>query len=83
MMQAVRGIYRSGIVELLEEPNVVGDAEVVVTFLTAGSTLEIGEDSVEPAQLAIRENAPPLDDFEPIVPAKPIRLSDLVLEDRK
>jgi hypothetical protein len=83
MMQAVRGVYRSGVVELLEKPNVVGDAEVVVTFLTAGSTLEMGEDSMEPAQLAITENAPPLDEFEPIVPANPIRLSDLVLEDRR
>jgi hypothetical protein len=47
--------------------------------LAAGSSLEIGEDSVEPAQRAITEDGPPLDDFEPIVPAKPICLSDLVL----
>lgn len=83
MMQAVRGIYRDGVVELLEKPSVAGDAEVVVTFLTAGSTFEMGEDMGEPIPGSIAEDATPLDDFEPIVPAKPLRLSDLVLEDRR
>lgn len=31
---------------------------------------------------ATLENAGPLEDFEPIVPVKPVSLSDLVLEDR-
>jgi hypothetical protein len=81
MMRAVRGIYRDGVVELLEEPNVSGEAEVVVTFLRAVGTIEIDEDLGAP-QRSITEDAPPLDDFEPIVPATPVRLSDLVLEDR-
>lgn len=55
MMQTVRGIYRGGMVELLEEPVGVATAEVMVT--------------------SFAEDAEPLDDFEPIVPAKPVRLS--------
>jgi hypothetical protein len=82
MMQAVRGIYRHGVVELLERPAIAGEAEVVVTFLTTGSPLETGDDREELA-LELQEGAPPLDDFEPIVPAKPTLLSDIVLEDRR
>jgi hypothetical protein len=41
------------------------------------------EDTEELEQAAIVEDARPLDDFEPVVPAKPIRLSELVLEDRR
>lgn len=83
MMQAVRGIYRGGVVELLEKPSVPGDADVVVTFLTPGSAAENEEDLEELPVGSITEDAAPLDDFEPIVPAKPVRLSDLVLEDRR
>lgn len=43
---------------------------------------EIGNDMEEPAP-DFAEDAPPLDDFEPIVPAAPGRLSDIVLEDRR
>jgi hypothetical protein len=78
MMHAVRGIYRGGVVELLERPEVAGDAEVVVTFLREVASAT-GEAIVE---AVTAENALPLDDFEPIVPMKPIRLSDLVLEGR-
>jgi hypothetical protein len=86
MMHAVRGIYRGGVVELLEKPFEVGEAEVVVTFLTStaaalGELADDGELAEEALDLA--EDAPPLDDFEPIVPAKPFSLSDLVLEDRR
>lgn len=83
MMQAVRGIYRGGVVELLEQPSVSGDADVVVTFLTPDSAFDDGEDLAELRSGSIAEDAAPLDDFEPIVPAKPIRLSELVLEDRR
>lgn len=76
MMHAVRGIYRGGVVELLERPEVAGDAEVVVTFLRELASSATGEE-VAP------EGAQPLDDFEPIVPMKPVRLSDLVLEGRE
>ena len=58
-------------------------ARVVVTFLTMNGALEVGEDFAGLAPDSITENAPPLDDFEPIVPATPVRLSDLVLEDRR
>ncbi len=75
-MQAVRGVYRGGIVELLETPDVSGEVEVVVTFLGAaeGSTKE---DVVMPAKGRV------LDDFEPIVPRKSVSLSDLVSEGRE
>lgn len=79
MMHAVRGIYRGGVIELLEAPEVSGDAEVVVTFLRELASSATGDVLVE-AETA--ENAQPLDDFEPIVPMKPVRLSDLVLEGR-
>jgi hypothetical protein len=79
MMRAVRGIYRGGVVELLERPDVAGDAEVVVTFLGEVASSATDEAIVE-AMTA--ENAQPLEDFEPIVPMKPVRLSDLVLEGR-
>jgi hypothetical protein len=65
------------------EASVPDDAEVVVTFLTAGSRFETSEDMEEPVPGSFAEDAPPLDDFEPIVPVQPVRLSDLVLEDRR
>lgn len=79
MMHAVRGIYRGGVVELLETPEVAGDAEVVVTFLREVASLDTAEAIIE---AVTAENAQPLEDFEPIVPMKPVRLSDLVLEGR-
>jgi hypothetical protein len=84
MMQAVRGIYRRGVIELLETPATIGEAEVevVVTFLTAGGPPE-SDDDPEALALDLKEDALPLDDFEPIVPAKPTQLSDFVLEDRR
>lgn len=79
MMHAVRGIYRGGVIELLESPEVAGDAEVVVTFLRELTSSVTGEAA---ALLGPEESAQPLDDFEPIVPMKQVRLSDLVLEGR-
>jgi hypothetical protein len=81
-MQAVRGIYRGGVVELLEKPAGVAVADVVVTFLPAGGTLDRSEEADEQDAVSFSEAAAPLDDFEPIVPAKPVCLSDIVLEDR-
>lgn len=37
MLQSVEGIYRNGKVELLENPNCIEDAKVIVTFLTSTS----------------------------------------------
>lgn len=79
MMHAVRGIYRGGVIELLESPDVAGDAEVVVTFLRELTSSVTGEELPMPASA---ESTEPLDDFEPIVPIKDVRLSDLVLEGR-
>jgi hypothetical protein len=76
MMQAVRGVYRGGVVELLEKPEISGEVEVVVTFL--GSAIE----SLA-GQIVAPDEPGGLEDFEPIVPQKPILLSDLVLEGRE
>jgi hypothetical protein len=81
MMQAVRGIYRGGVVELLEKPAGVAEAEVVVTFLPASGDMAEEADATDAVSFA--EDAVPLDDFEPIVPAKAVRLSDFVLADRR
>lgn len=82
MMQAVRGIYRDGVVELLEKPAVTGDAEVVVTFLSVVESYEDPADQdTHPPVYA--EDAPGLDDFEPFAPAQPHELSDIVLEERR
>ena len=83
MMQAVRGVYRSGAVELLEKPAGVAEADVVVTFLPARGGLALSEDDDAQDAMAFAEDAAPLDDFEPIFPAKPGRLSNIVLEGRR
>ncbi len=76
MMHAVRGIYRGGVVELLESPEISDEAEVVVTFLSDAS-------SWTDAPFVNDERPQVLDDFEPIVPTSAIRLSAIVLEDRE
>jgi hypothetical protein len=81
MMQAVRGIYRGGVVELLERPADVAVADVVVTFLPANEAAGAEVDALDAESFA--EDAAPIDDFEPIAPAGAVRLSDLVLEDRR
>lgn len=76
MLHAVRGIYRGGVIELLERPDVADNVEVVVTFL--------GELTSSPAaEPSLDQNGPLLEDFEPIVPLKPVSLSDLVPEGRE
>ncbi len=40
MLKAVQGIYRDGKVELLETPDDVKEARVIVTFLPTGSGQE-------------------------------------------
>jgi hypothetical protein len=81
MMQAVRGIYRGGVVELLEKPADVAVADVVVTFLPANEAATAEVDAWDAESFA--EDAAPIDDFEPIAPAGAVRLSHLVLEDRR
>jgi hypothetical protein len=83
MMQAVRGIYRGGVVELLERPADVAVADVVVTFLPANEAAGAGAEVDALDAESFAEDAAPIDDFEPIAPAGAVRLSDLVLEDRR
>lgn len=41
------------------------------------------DEGLDASAIELKEDAPPLDDFEPIVPAKAVPLSDMVLEDRR
>ncbi len=52
---------------------------MVVTFLRELASSAAGEAVVDGLTA---ESPRPLDDFEPIAPMKPVRLSDLVLEGR-
>lgn len=54
----------------------------MVTFLTPGGPFE-ADDDLEGLATELREDASPLDDFEPIVPAQPGLLSEIVLEGRR
>ena len=83
MMKAVQRTYRSAVVDLLEQPNVIGPVDVVVASSTMNATAATAQGFVELPPASIAQTAPPLDDFDPLVPAQPIRLSDLVLEDRR
>jgi hypothetical protein len=49
--KTVEGIYRDGKVELLETPNDVDEARVLVTFLPEG-TVNLSERGIEKAQAA-------------------------------
>jgi hypothetical protein len=54
--KTVEGIYRDGKVELLEKPNNVGEARVIVTFLDEGivNLFERGIDEEAAANLRAR-----------------------------
>ncbi len=57
-----------------------------MTFLSPGVPLAAGlatDERVEEFAGELREGASPLDDFEPITPAQPGLLSDIVLEGRR
>jgi len=56
MLKSVEGIYRDGKVELLEMPDDVGEARVIVTFLPEGRVdlLARGIDEKQAAELRAR-----------------------------
>lgn len=51
MSKTVEGIYRDGRVELLEQPDDIDEARVIVTFLSEG-TVNLAERGVTEAQAA-------------------------------
>jgi hypothetical protein len=60
MLKSVEGIYRDGKVELLEKPQDVGEARVIVTFLTDHDVIDLrarGIDEVQAAGLRARLRA--------------------------
>ena len=56
MLKSVKGVYRNGLVELLEPPPHGGDGQVIVTFLDSGSVplSERGIDETQAADLRHR-----------------------------
>lgn len=59
MLKSIEGVYRDGKVELLELPDDVGEARVIVTFLPAGSVdlRARGVDEKQAAELRARLQA--------------------------
>ncbi|MEN3336030.1 MAG: hypothetical protein V7641_5395 [Blastocatellia bacterium] len=56
MLKSVEGIYRDGRVELLETPEGIDEARVIITFLSAGKVdlRERGIDELQAADLRAR-----------------------------
>jgi len=51
MLKSVEGIYRDGKIELLEEPDGVNEARVIITFLPAGA-IDLRDRSIDENQAA-------------------------------
>ena len=51
MLKSVEGIYRDGRVELLEMPEGIGEARVIVTFIPAGN-VDLRERGIDESQAA-------------------------------
>lgn len=52
MLQSVEGIYRNGKVELLETPNGMDGAQVIVTFLTTPDSVDLSSRGINQEQAA-------------------------------
>ncbi len=50
MLKAVKGVYRNGKVELLEQPSGVEGAAVLVTFLAEGTDIDLRSRGIDEAQ---------------------------------
>lgn len=60
MLKSIEGIYRDGRIQLLEEPEGVNEARVIVTFVQLNGAIDLGErgiDEKEAANLRARLNA--------------------------
>jgi hypothetical protein len=52
VVKSVEGIYKDGKVELLEPPPPVSDVRVIVTFLSAGTGVDLTARGILPEQAA-------------------------------
>jgi hypothetical protein len=52
MLKSVEGIYRNGKVELLETPDDLQEARVIVTFLPHSGLIELQQRGIDEAQAA-------------------------------
>ena len=52
MLRSVEGIYRDGKVELLETPDDLDDARVIVTFLPQSAAIDLALRGIDQAQAA-------------------------------
>lgn len=52
MLQSVEGIYRNGRIELLETPDGMDGARVIVTFLSTHSSVDLPSRSINQEQAA-------------------------------
>lgn len=52
MLKSVEGIYRDGKVELLESPEGIDEAKVIVTFLPARNAVNLRERGIDEEQAA-------------------------------
>ena len=50
MVKSIEGVYREGKVELLEPAPAVSEARVIVTFLSAGSEVNLADRGIGPEQ---------------------------------
>lgn len=54
MLNAIKGKFRDGKIELAETPNVIGEADVIVTFLTGD--LSVGPEDAKPIAFGMLSN---------------------------
>jgi hypothetical protein len=52
MLKSVEGVYRNGKVELLERPEDVGEARVIVTFLPNAGRIDLAARGIDEEQAA-------------------------------
>ena len=52
MLKSVEGVYRAGRIQLLEEPEDVNEARVIVTFLEPRGAVDLRERGIDEKQAA-------------------------------
>jgi hypothetical protein len=52
MLRSIQGIYRQGKIELLEVPDDLDEAQVIVTFLPVSGAVDLAKRGITPEQAA-------------------------------
>jgi hypothetical protein len=52
MLRSIQGIYRQGKIELLEVPDDLDEAQVIVTFLPRSGVVDLAERGITPEEAA-------------------------------